>query len=79
MRTIRAEDVNYKGLTREENRDACKTLDNLAASLGSIRSQTTFKRVALLGGIEKTLKAMEEEIWQAIKHLSTLVDGCRMS
>ena len=33
---------------------------NLAATLGSIRSQTVFKRVALLGGIEKTLKDMKE-------------------
>jgi len=35
-------------------------------SLGSICSQSIFKRVALLGGVEKTLKAMEEEIWHAI-------------
>ena len=33
---------------------------DLAATLGSIRSQTVFKRVALLGGIEKTLKDMKE-------------------
>ena len=55
---------------------ACKTLSDLGASLGSIRSQTTFKRIALLGGITKTLKAMNEVIWHAIDTLeSTLLDG----
>ena len=42
-------------LLKKERRDACKILENLAASLGSIRSQAIFKRVALLGGVEKTL------------------------
>ena len=35
--------------TVKERRDACKILENLAASLGSIRSQAIFKRVGLVG------------------------------
>ena len=53
-------------LACDESRSAYKTLSDLGASLGSIRSQTIFKWVALLGGVEKTLKAMEEVIWHTI-------------
>ena len=53
-------------LGQKERRDVCKILENFAASLRSIHSQAIFKRVALLGGVEKTLKAMREVIWHAI-------------
>ena len=57
-----------KLLSRELNqtqyKSATKTLESLAASLGKIVGQ--FKKVTVLGGIEKTLKAMKEVIWNAI-------------
>ena len=63
-------------LTCQETQNACKALRDLGASLGTVRSQTTFKRIALLGGIEKTLKAMKEVIWHVIDTLeSTFIDG----
>ena len=46
--------------------DACNTLQTLGTSLGNIHSQTIFKRIALLSGVEKTLKTMKEVIWHAI-------------
>ena len=57
-------------LSGEQYQNACRTLGDLATSLGSIRTQTTFKKVALLGGVEDILKAIKEVIWHAI-------DTCR--
>ena len=53
-------------LTGGQYKNACKTLEDLATSLGRIHSQSTLKKVALLGGVEEAVKAIKEIIWHAI-------------